>query len=67
MVVYLFFSMIKGLATDSTLSSVDLVSTIVGYFDFNRSSVEEEVTVAAKTIRTTIFKVEQFTGLGLRN
>ena len=67
MVVGLFFSTIKGLATDSTLSSVDLVSTIVGYFDFNISSVEEEGMVAAKKNRTAIFKLEKITGLGFRN
>ena len=57
MVADLFFGIVKGLAIDSTFSSVDLISTIAEYFDFNTSSAEEEATVAVTNIRATDFRL----------
>ena len=67
MVADLFFGTIKGLALDSAFSSADLIATTAGYFGFNTSSAEDEVTVASVKVRAAIFNIEHLTGLGFHN
>ena len=67
MVANLFFRKIEALASDSSFTSADLISTIDTYFDFNTSPAENEATAAADKIRAVVFHVDNLTGLGFRN
>ena len=67
MVANLFFRAVKGLTRYSSLSSTNLVATIVAYLDFNTCLVELEMAAAAGIIHTTIFRIENLIGLGFRN
>ena len=67
MVANLFFRAVKGLTRYSSLSSTNLVATIVAYLDFNTSLTELEVTAAAGIVHTTLFRIDNLIGLGFRN
>ena len=69
MVTNLFFRKIKALVleVDSSFTSVDIVSTIAIYFNFNTSFADNGASVVAKTIRAAVFRVSNLTGLWIRS